>query len=134
MGKAVNQHRASCRCGALTAVATGTPARISVCHCLDCQKRSGSAFSAQVRFISDDVTITGPFNSWRTTGDSGRWAEFSFCPTCGAQVFYRIEYFPDMTAIPLGAFDDPFAFTPTFSVWESRKHDWVAINGDIDHH
>lgn len=129
----MSEHRASCRCGALAAVATGTPTRISVCHCLDCQKRSGSAFSAQVRFAGANVTITGPFTSWRTTGDSGRWGEFSFCPICGAPVFYRIEYFPDMIAIPLGAFDDPHAFTPEFSVWESRKHDWLAITGDIEH-
>ena len=129
----MTEHRASCRCGALSAVATGTPTRISVCHCLDCQKRSGSAFSAQVRFRNDDVTITGPSQSWRTTGDSGLWGEFSFCPTCGAQVFYRIEYFPDMVAIPLGAFDDPHAFVPEFSVWNSRKHPWVEITG-IAHH
>ena len=128
----MTRHRASCRCGALTAVATGTPTRISVCHCRDCQRRSGGAFSAQVRFRNEDVAITGPSSSWRTTGDSGRWGEFSFCPTCGAQVFYRIEYFPDMVAIPLGAFDDPHAFTPTVSVWESRKHDWLAITADVE--
>jgi hypothetical protein len=129
----VTEHRASCRCGALSVVATGTPTRISVCHCLDCQKRSGSAFSAQVRFHENDVAIAGASHSWRTTGDSGRWGEFHFCPTCGAAVFYRIEYFPDMVAIPLGAFDDPHAFTPEFSVWESRKHPWLAITG-IEHH
>lgn len=118
----------------MTATATGTPTRVSVCHCLDCQKRAGSAFSAQVRFRESDVTIAGPATSWRTTGDSGRWGEFGFCPTCGAQVFYRIEYFPDLVAIPLGAFDDPHAFVPTVSVYESRKHDWLAITGDLERH
>lgn len=127
-------HRASCRCGALTAVATGLPTRISVCHCLDCQKRSGSAFSAQVRFANSDVTVAGPSQRWRTTGASGRWAEFERCATCGDTIAYRIEFFPDVTAIPLGAFDDPYAFTPAHSVWEVRKHDWVAIAGPVEHH
>lgn len=126
--------RAACRCGALTATCTGVPVRISVCHCLDCQRRSGSAFAAQVRFADADVAIRGAFTSWRTSGDSGRWGEFSFCPTCGTQLFYRIEYFPDLVAIPLGAFDDPHAFTPAHSVWESRRHDWVALTGDLHHH
>lgn len=129
----MNEHRASCRCGALTAVATGEAMRVSVCHCLDCQRRSGSAFSAQVRFPDSRVTITGESKMFETVGDSGRWGRFHFCPTCGTTVFYRIEYFPDLVAIPLGAFDDPHAFTPEFSVWESRKHDWLAITGDIEH-
>ena len=40
---------ASCRCGQLRATATGEPTRVSVCHCVDCQKHSGSAFAARVR-------------------------------------------------------------------------------------
>ena len=130
----MSERRASCRCGALTASATGTPTRISVCHCLDCQKRSGSAFSAQVRFASGDVTVTGRSQTWRTTGASGRWAEFDRCVTCGDTVAYRIEIFPGVTAIPLGAFDDPHAFTPAHSVWEDRRHDWVTITGPVAHH
>lgn len=133
MSASEQRHRASCRCGALSAVAIGSPTRISVCHCLNCQRRSGSAFSAQVRFLNTDVTITGASQSWRTIGDSGRWAEFSFCPTCGTELFYRIEYFPDMLAIPLGTFDDPQAFTPEISVWESRMHPWLSVDGIAQH-
>lgn len=133
MGDDVAVHRARCRCGALSAVACGGPARVSVCHCLDCQRRSGSAFSVQVRFPEDRVTITGEAKMFETIGDSGRWGRFHFCPTCGTTLFYRIEYFPDLIAIPLGAFDDPHAFTPEFSVWESRKHEWLNITGDVEH-
>ena len=50
---------ASCRCGQLTATCRGEPVRVSVCHCLNCQKRSGSAFAAQARWPDDQVTITG---------------------------------------------------------------------------
>ena len=131
MGPDLTVHTARCRCGGVTATARGTPTRISICHCLDCQKRAGSAFSAQVRFA--DVTVTGRTQRWRTVGDSGRWAEFERCATCGDQIAYRIEYFPDMTAIPLGAFDDPFAFAPEHSVWESRQHPWLDVSAIRDH-
>ena len=127
-------HRASCRCGGLGATATGVPVRISICHCRDCQKRSGSAFSAQVRFADGDVSVTGAAQTWRTTGDSGRWAEFDRCRVCGDTVTYRIEALPGLTAIPLGAFDDPDFFVPAHSVWENRKHRWLAITGDMAHH
>ena len=126
-------HRASCRCGALTATCVGEPVRISVCHCLDCQRRSGSAFSAQVRFPDDLLTVTGLASEYETRGDSGRWAKFRFCPTCGDTVAYRIEAMPGVTAIPLGAFDNPYAFTPAFSVWEERKHEWITLTGAIEH-
>lgn len=129
----MTEHRARCRCGALTAVATGDPTRVSVCHCLDCQRRSGSAFSAQVRFPDDRVTVIGPATEFETKGDSGRWGRFYFCPACGDTIAYRIEFFPDVTAIPLGTFENPYAFKPAHSVWEERKHDWLAITGDVRH-
>lgn len=133
MGAIVTTHRAHCRCGALGAVASGDPVRVSVCHCLDCQRRSGSAFSAQVRFPDDRLTLTGPASVYETRGDGGKWGRFHFCPTCGDTIAYRIEAMPGVTAIPLGTFDDPHAFTPTHSVWEQRRHDWVAITGDVEH-
>ena len=62
---------ASCRCGQLNATATGEPVRVSVCHCLDCKKRSGSAFAVQARWPADQVTIEGRSNSWVNVADSG---------------------------------------------------------------
>ena len=126
---------ASCRCGQLTATATGDPVRVSVCHCLDCQKRSGSAFAAQVRFPAEQVTIAGPSKSWTHTADSGNVVTFHFCPDCGSTVHYAIDgKFDGLIAIPVGAFADPHFPAPTFSVWEERKHDWIAILGDNVEH
>ena len=134
MGNHVTRHRARCRCGALAAVADGAPVRVSVCHCLTCQRRWGSAFSAQVRFPDDRVTVSGAASVFEHIGDSGAWARFHFCPTCSDTLYYRIEAMPGVIAVPLGAFDNPHAFTPEFSVWEDRRHPWVAIMGDIEHH
>ena len=126
---------ASCRCGQLTATATGDPVRVSVCHCLSCKKRSGSAFAVQARWPADRVVIEGQSKTWVGTGDSGNRVTFHFCPDCGSDVHYEIEgKFDGLVAIPLGAFDDPYFANPSFSVWEERKHDWVDVVGnDIDH-
>ena len=125
-------HPASCRCGQLTAIATGTPVRISVCHCLDCQKRSGSAFAAQVRFPASQVSLTGNASTFTATGDNGA-AHFHFCPDCGSTVTYTHDRLPGVIAIALGAFDDPYFVTPTVSVWEERQHEWLEIAGDVEH-
>ena len=126
---------ASCRCGQLTATATGEPVRVSVCHCLDCQKRTGSAFSAQARWPADQVTIEGQSKIWTRFADSGNTITHGFCAECGSTVHYVIEgKFDGLIAIPLGAFADPDFPPPRFSVWEERKHQWVEILGDQVEH
>ena len=126
---------ASCRCGQLPATTTGEPVRVSACHCLDCQKRSGSAFAVQARWPVDQVEIEGQFRTWTHHADSGNRITHHFCPECGSTVHYRIEgKFDGLVAIPVGAFDDPYFLTPEFSVWEERKHDWVEIVGEgVEH-
>lgn len=128
------RREATCRCGQLQVVCVGEPARISVCHCLNCQKRSGSAFAVQARWPDESVAISGEFRSWPVVGDSGGSATFCFCPTCGSTVFYTNENMPGVTAVAVGGFADPGFPAPRHSVWEVRKHGWVTIEGrDIDH-
>jgi hypothetical protein len=122
---------ASCRCGQLRVTVTGDPVRVSVCHCLNCKKRSGSAFAVQARWPAAQVTVEGSWKSFVKVADSGNPATYHFCPDCGSDVYYANDgKFEGLIAIPLGAFEDPYAFAPTFSVWEERKHDWVEILGD----
>lgn len=136
----MTQHHASCRCGQLQATASGDPVRVSVCHCRHCQKRSGSAFAVQARWPEDTVTITGDSGAFRKTGDSGNWATFRFCPQCGSDIYFTnggASVHPAVAAsvaIPLGAFDDPSFATPQFSMFETRKHDWLEISGPGIHH
>ena len=126
---------ASCRCGQLKVTVTGEPVRMSVCHCLNCKKRSGSAFAAQARWPAEQVTIEGRSGSFVKVADSGNPATFHFCPECGSDVHYDINgKFDGLVAIPLGAFDDPYFLQPRFSVWEERKQDWVEILGDDVEH
>ena len=126
---------ASCRCGQLRATATGEPVRVSVCHCLDCKKRTGSAFSAQARWPAEQVLIEGESKPWLHLADSGNEITHHFCPDCGSTLHYSIAgKFDGLVAIPLGAFDDPFFAVPGFSVWEERKQEWVEITGDAVEH
>ena len=135
----MTEHKASCRCGQLRATVTGQPVRVSVCHCLDCKKRSGSAFAVQARWPKTQVTIEGQSKSFVKVADSGNRATFHFCPDCGSDVYYLIDAkvdakFNDLVAIPLGTFDNPYFLEPAFSVWEERKHDWVEITGpQVEH-
>lgn len=125
---------ASCRCGQLSVDVSGEPVRISVCHCLKCQRRSGSSFTAQARFPDTAITIRGESKVYEHLGDNGSVGVFHFCPHCGATVFYKAGPFPDLTAVAIGAFADPSFPAPSVSIYENRKHRWVEIIGfGIEH-
>lgn len=124
---------ASCSCGQLTATVTEDPIRVSVCHCLACQRRTGSVFGAQARFRSEAVEIKGESKLYVRVGDECSKIAFNFCPACGATVHYEIEGREGSVAIPVGAFAEPGFPAPTFSVYEERKHAWVSLPENIEH-
>lgn len=125
---------AACRCGAVEVECRGEPVRVSVCHCLACQRRTGSVFSAQARFAEADVGVSGVTREWSRTTDSGRKATYRFCPECGSTVAYVNEGIPGLVAVPLGALADPTVPAPDRSVYERRQAPWVAILGEaVDH-
>ena len=129
----MNMRTASCSCGQLTATATGEPIRISICHCLACQRRTGSVFGAQARFRLEDVEISGQSTPYLRVGDEGYRITFHFCPECGATVHYSIQGLEAYIAIPVGAFAEPGFPAPTVSVYESRKHAWVTAPEHAEH-
>jgi hypothetical protein len=126
--------RAACSCGQLSLVAEGEPVRISMCHCLACQRRTGSAFGIQARFPRERVEIDGRSSEYVRISDDGEARTFHFCPECGATVFYWLSTLPDVTAVPIGAFADPAFPEPKVSVYESRRHPWVAVPSGAEHH
>ncbi|HTN96722.1 MAG TPA: GFA family protein [Nordella sp.] len=128
----MTKHReASCACGQLRLTCQNEPIRISICHCLDCQKRTGSVFGAQARFRRTDVTrIEGTSTAFTRQGDSGGTVTFHFCPRCGSTVYWELSGVPEAYAVAIGAFADPHFPSPRVSVYEERRHDWVDL-GDL---
>jgi len=101
--------------------------RISMCHCTECQRRTGSTYGAQARWPRAQVKIEGDSTEYARIGDSGGKCIFHFCPTCGSTVWYQIESQPDLVAVALGAFADKDFPAPKFSVYEERRHPWVGV-------
>jgi hypothetical protein len=125
--------QAHCSCGQLSLDAAGDPVRVSVCHCLACQRRTGSAFGVQARFARSQVRIQGYSSQYIRRGDSGQTITFQFCPDCGTTLHWELADHPDMVVIAVGAFAEPTFLPPQFSVYESRRHPWVAIPGPVQH-
>lgn len=127
-------HLATCTCGQLSVRMSSDPLRIIVCHCLACQRRTGTVFGAQATFLRSDAEIEGRGVTFVRKGDSGADVEFTFCPRCGSTVHIKVAGREDKIAIPVGAFADPTLPAPIYSVYENTMHRWVKLPLSIEHH
>jgi hypothetical protein len=124
---------AACSCGQLRVQTEGDPVRVSICQCLACQRRSGSAFGLQARFPADHVTVTGRYKEYvRHSDEGGDERRFRFCPDCGSTVFYTTGSDADLIAVAVGAFADPTFPPPTIAVYGSRRHPWFELSEEIE--
>ena len=99
--------RAACSCGQLHLTIEGEPTRIAMCHCLECQRRTGAVISNQARFRLEQVSFAGKTTAWTRTAESGNVMTYHFCPTCGSTVFWENEGFPGHVTVAIGNFADP---------------------------
>jgi hypothetical protein len=84
----------------------------------------------QARFPAERVRIEGRATEYVRISDDGEARSFHFCPECGSTVYYSTD--PDLIAVPIGAFADPTFPPPRISVYESRRHPWVAVPADAE--
>ena len=125
---------AACHCGQLRLEVEGDPFQVSVCHCLACQRRTGSAFGMQAAFRPEQVNVIGRFNDYARISDEVDRKEhvFHFCPDCGSQVFYTEPDEPDLIVVSVGSFADPSFPPPTESGYETRRHAWLPVLDTIE--
>ena len=128
------QHQAACHCGQLRVRFDGDPALVSSCHCLACQRRTGTVFASNAFFRRDQAAIEGEHRTWQRTGESGQVLTFHFCPTCGSTVFWEREHAPDMLTVAVGAFADPTFPPPVRTVWTENMHGWLPFPPSIPRH
>lgn len=125
--------KASCQCGQLRVEVPGTTQAVVACHCIACQKRSGSPFGEAAYYPHSQVAITGEARQFTRHTDAGGTFDQFFCQDCGTTVYMRGTKNPDVTGIPIGLFDEDHAMRPIRSVWEITKHEWVDITPAVQH-
>lgn len=119
---------ASCSCGQLRIEVQGEPRGVGVCHCLACQRRTGSVFAALAGFAAP-YKVYGKATEYARVGDlQGAKFIFRFCPVCGTTVFHTEEgYEKSWVTVAVGAFADPGFPPPRDSVYDCRRHPWVQL-------
>jgi hypothetical protein len=127
------QRTASCQCRAFQVVANGDPTFVNICHCTDCQRRSGAPLTSNAYFHKTDVKLDGAYKVYSRAAGDGRKLHNHFCPTCGSTVCWTLDLRPDHYGIAIGAFNDPSFPVPTISLWETRKYGWVTLPAELEH-
>lgn len=118
---------AACCCGQLRIEVQGEPRGVGVCHCLACQRRTGSVFAALAGFAAP-YEVSGVATEYVRVGDQGARFTFRFCPVCGTTLFHTEEGREALSvSVAVGAFADPSFPPPTVSVYDCRRHPWVQL-------
>ena len=117
-----------CNCGAIRYKIEGNPVVVAQCHCKNCQRQSGSAFSVNLMVPVAGVTTTGELNTYEDRDTrSGNPVYRRFCGKCGSPIFSDLAEGNGMTIVKVGTLDDPAPFAPVVSVWTSTKMPWVDL-------
>ena len=116
----------SCSCSQLRIEVQGEPLGVGVCHCLACQRRTGSVFAALASFAAP-YKVFGRATEYVRVGDRGARFRFRFCPVCGSTVFHSEEGHDKSVSVAVGTFADPNFPSPQVSVYGCRRHSWVQL-------
>jgi hypothetical protein len=122
------ERTAMCACGQLAVSCKSEPIIVSLCHCLACQRRTGSTYGVGAFFRRIDVESKGHARRYTRPSDSGYQVTFHFCPDCGSTVFWEPHRKPDIIGVAVGAIADPAFPPPSQAVNKEHCHQWVVIS------
>lgn len=123
-------HKGGCLCGKIRYSVVGDPMQIAICHCINCQLNSGSAFSVSVVFPKEALTMTGDYSVYQDSGATGESVGRVFCGTCGTPLESRSVFSKQQYAVlKAGTFDNPADFVPESEIYCSTALPWWEKSG-----
>jgi hypothetical protein len=104
----------------------GEPVHVGRCHCADCRKESGSAFTVYGQWPIEAFEVSGEIASYNGRG---------FCVRCGSRLLDLIDPGDTLVEIRLGSLDEaPFELKPEAELWVKRRESWLPpVVGTTQH-
>jgi len=122
----------ACHCGDISYEAVVDPARVSICHCADCQALTGSAFRVTVPTLIEDFKLqTGSPKIYVKTGASGAKRVQAFCSRCGSPLYACAADIPTTYGLRVGCIAQRHELVPTLQIWWGSALRWAADIEDI---
>ncbi len=119
-----------CLCGRVRYSTDAEPTFTGICHCHNCQRATGSAFSPVLAFPKDAVHIEGELKTYQDTGDSGQPLYRTFCPNCGSSLIEEAALMPGVLMILAGTLDDTTVVQPAMEIYCDSAQPWLSLAGE----
>jgi hypothetical protein len=120
-------YEGGCSCGAVRYRLTSDPLVVHCCHCLNCQRQTGSAFVINLLIEAHRVELLAdPPEPVGAPRDDGSEQRIFRCPTCQVAVYSEYGW-PEVRFVRAGTLDDPSWVTPDVHIFTKSKVGWVAL-------
>lgn len=116
-----------CQCGGVEYTVNTDPLFTYACHCYNCQKRTGSAFSMGLVVATESLAVTGPLVAWSRVSDEGNTNTRYSCAECGNIIYGIGDTNPELSKLQAGTLDDTRDVEPDVHLWTCRKQPWVSL-------
>ncbi|HYQ04042.1 MAG TPA: GFA family protein [Polyangiaceae bacterium] len=117
-----------CQCGQVVYRVVGESVAFFVCHCMECQRQSASAFGMAlwIKHSSKEV-LEGELRSWIRNTPTGRQQVCEFCDRCGTRVFHQMSDQSQTLSIKPGTLNTPLNLEPVAHIWTSSARNWLRL-------
>jgi hypothetical protein len=117
-----------CSCGAVKFRLTSKPMFVHCCHCLDCQRQTGSAFVLNAIIEADRVEVlSGDTQGYPQPTDSGRPHIIHRCPSCGTALWSNYGGLTKLRFVRVGTLEEPSALKPDVHIYTRSKQPWIVL-------
>lgn len=125
-----------CQCGKVTYSITSKPHSLNVCHCLECQRQSGSAFALTLVVPSSGVHLSPSsqqhIGHFQRKSDSGRIRGGIFCTDCGVRVYHNNPDSQQWISIKAGTLDQKVDISNATHIWTKRKLEGMTVPKGVE--
>lgn len=119
-----------CLCGGVRFEYDGRLGPIALCHCSQCRRAQGSAFTANSPAQKIHFRIvTGSELVKEFESRPGKYR--AFCAECGSPLYSRVDAIPGIVRLRIGTLDGPVGQSPAYHVFTGSKADWYEIADDL---
>ncbi|HLY94725.1 MAG TPA: GFA family protein [Gaiellaceae bacterium] len=120
-----------CSCGAIRYRLTDDPLFTNCCHCLNCQRQTGSAFVINMLIEADRVElVAGEPRAVEVPRDDDSAQTIYRCPTCEVAVYSNYGW-PELLFVRAGTLDDPSTVAPDVHIFTKSKVPWVELPDSV---
>lgn len=120
-----------CRCGQVSLeIETPTLPPLYACHCLNCQRWSGSAFGLHMLCGASAVQVVGEHSTY-VHDFNGHTSTQYVCATCHTRLMNETSAAPGLRVVRAGVLEGAEQFVPVAHLWTRRKQPWLVLPGDV---